>query len=475
VRNLSFANLDQDSKQGSDLNSTPFVYEVVMVLWLRSFLDQISAKDEDGDSDGSARESDPSRRYSVLLHASKVDATSSQTKPLLLFHSYTDMLLPLCLKSFLLRCASAVPENSPSVRIGLDRGHMKVLVPFVEMLTHSLIAEALAGPSAGGESDLALLRALSRAQMVLEFLVGLASILHPHYVAALIWKHFRMLRECEIAPETRNPNGFAWDEDSLRRARCSRQLRIRSAERLACMPNFVALNYPLRYSEGMRRAARQTTSWCTQDVEPESGFHYAKSSCPYPDGRDRLPESGWLASLLASESLSISSLSCEAVVAEAIAHVETTPKSKSSSSPLAQRPGVSLKRDDLLRFQSTAIHAATCVYELMLRRHAMDARFQKDQARSRIAALFAPAILENSLKSTRWLARMEATHKVRATWLLCFVYILQEAPETLLRDFMRSCCSPPVSHCLYYVRDVSSCSSSLASLPFVTRLGIPSS
>lgn len=453
IVNLSFTSVDQDSKQESNLNSTPFVYEVIMVLWLRSFLDQISLENDSVDSSELAGESDPSKSYSVLLHASKDVTTASRTETMLLFHSHTDMLLPLCLKSFLLRCTSTVPTNSPSVRIRLDRGHMQVLLPFVEMLTHGVIGEALAGPSAIGESDLALLKAFSRAQMVLEFLVGLASILHPHCIAALIWKHFKILRKCEIPVERTSPTGFSWDEDSLRRARCSRQLRIRSAEHLACLPNFVALNYPLKYSEQVRPAKRQTTSWSTQDVEPPPGSHDAKSICPYPDGRDRLPESGWLASLLANECLSISLLSCEAVVAEAIAHVETrqpegtgSPSKPKSNPPLlVERPGVSLKRDDLLMFQSTAIHAVTCVYELMLRRHSMDARFQKDQARSRIAALFAPVILEKSLRSTRWLARMEATHKVRATWLLCFIYIMQEAPETLLRDFMRSYCSPPVS------------------------------
>ena len=444
--------MDRDSKQESSLNSPPFVYEVIMVLWLRSFLNQISLKDDDADSEESAGENDPSKKYSILLHASMDDTDASPTEKLLLFHSHTDMLLPLCLKSFLLRCTSTLPTNSPSVRIGLDRAHMQVLLPFVEMLTHGLIGEALAGPSAVGESDLALLRALSRAQMVLEFLVGLASILHPHCIAALIWKHFKILRKCEIPVERRSPTGFSWDEDSLRRVRCSRQLRIRSAEHLACLPNFVALNYPLKYSEDVRPAKRQTTSWSTQAVEPPPEFHDTKSICPYPDGCNRLPESGWLARLLANECLSVSLLSCEAVVAEAIAQAETrqseetgSPSKPKSNPALAQRPGVSLKRDDLLMFQSTAIHAVTCVYELMLRRHSMDARFQKDQARSRIAALFAPVILEKSLRSTRWLARMEATHKIRTTWLLCFIYIMQEAPEALLRDFMRSYCSPPVS------------------------------
>jgi len=37
---------------------------------------------------------------------------------------------------------------------------------------------------------------------------------------------------------------------------------------------------------------------------------------------------------------------------------------------------------------------------------------------------------------------MESTHKVRSMWLLCFVYILQEAPESLIRKFIRSYSNP---------------------------------
>ena len=444
VRTLTFTIADSDEGNRNDPDAVPFIYEVVMALWLRSFVAQVDSSNK-AHSDEPLGEGSPGVRHAALLRVLSDDSNVSASAPYYMFHSQMDFLLPLCLKSFLLRCTSALPDSCQAL---LDRGHMRVLVPFVEMVTHGLIGEALAGPDDDAESDLTLIDALSSAQLVLDFLVGLASVLHPQQVAILLQKHFRILRECEIPDEKVD---FVWNKESLRRARCSRQLRLRSVERLSCMPNFVALNYPLRYGEEILAPKRQTTTWSAQSIGHGDGGHDMTSVCPYPDGRDRLPRSGWLATLLAGESLSIASLSCEAVVAEAIAHVETSSPGKSwsptklSTSPSSgARPGASLKRDDLLMFQSVSIHAVTCVYELLLRRHAMDVRFQKEQARTRIAALFAPVVIEKSLKSTRWLARMEATHKVRSTWLLCFIYIMQEAPESQLRDILRSHCFPPV-------------------------------
>ena len=444
VRAISFTIAGPGKSRESENRAQRFVYEVVMVLWLRSWQEQIGKLEHDS----------PSSSKYAAFHAPTNTMGVSGSEPFFSFHSQIDFLLPLCLKSFLLRCTAVVCETSPADRIGLDRTHMQVLVPFVEMLSHCLIGEALMGPNDGGESDAALLQAFSTAELVLDFLVGLASALHPQHMAVLLSKHFHILRECETSHgrlAKKSSAHFMWNEHALRRVRCSRQLRLRSIERLACMPNFVALNYPLKYNEGVTRAKRRTTSWAAQNIESGAVGDDPAIMCPYPDGRDRLPQSGWLASLLAGEALLISSLSCEAVVAEAIAHVETShpdstgspPKAKSSPSSFP-RPGVYLKRDDLLVFQSTAIHAITCVYELLLRRHAMDARFQSDQARGRIAALFTPTILDKSLASTRWLARMEATHKVRSTWLLSFIYILQESPEGLLRACMHSYCSEPV-------------------------------
>jgi hypothetical protein len=81
---------------------------------------------------------------------------------------------------------------------------------------------------------------------------------------------------------------------------------------------------------------------------------------------------------------------------------------------------------------------------LIVRRHTMDKRCQTESCRGRIAALFALPILEKSISSVRWLARMESTHKVRSTWLLCFIYVLQETPEVMIREYVRSFCSPKV-------------------------------
>jgi len=165
---------------------------------------------------------------------------------------------------------------------------------------------------------------------------------------------------------------------------------------------------------------------------------------------ERLPPCGWLSDLLINEGLSICALSCEAVVAEAMAHIEAstidgkkTPSGKTSA--LKKRPGAALKRADLLMFQSLGIHAITTVYELVLRQHAIDRRFQTVSCRERVAGLFAVPILDRSISSSRWLARLESTHKVRSIWLLSFLYILQEAPESLLRDYIRALCNPRVS------------------------------
>ena len=87
--------------------------------------------------------------------------------------------------------------------------------------------------------------------------------------------------------------------------------------------------------------------------------------------------------------------------------------------------------------------ALNCVY-LYYQDHfsPMDTRFQTDVLRGRIAAMFTDTLFTMSLQSVRWLSRMESTHKVRSVWMLCLIYILQEAPEVLIRHLVRSYCDP---------------------------------
>mmetsp|Transcript_27834 Transcript_27834/g.67387 ORF Transcript_27834/g.67387 Transcript_27834/m.67387 type:complete len:1050 (-) Transcript_27834:115-3264(-) len=320
------------------------------------------------------------------------------------------------------------------------------LRPFFEMLALGLMGDAMEEFVSNTHAS-----SLSFCDLVVDFIIGLFPVVHPAHMETFITKFIKTLRACETNQVSKSGMSFHWDKTSLHRAKSSRQLRLRTIEKLSTLPNFVALNFPPKFLDSVS-LPKSTVSTCTWTNQPN-----ANDLDPVKEGSDSLfvplvendslrPTSGWLASLLAGECLSICALSCEAVVAEALAHIEMQDTSHRSDrglqSSLKSRPTASLRRSDLLMFQSIAIHAITCVHELLLRRHAMDRRFQKDSSRERIAALFLQPIFDKSIASVRWLARMESTHKVRSIWMLCFVYVLQEAPESLIRKAIRTYSMP---------------------------------
>ena len=412
------------------LARSEFVYESILLLWLRSIAIHAASK---GFSRGS---------LSILAATS--DEENRGKKPLQKMFDNMDFLLPLCLKSLALRFgARATNASYPSTRVIVDNAHIAVFESFFETTPLLLMRNAMVGSKAG-DRDKLLQHAIEKSEDILDFLVGLYAIIHPAHAALLTKKFFLSLRYAETEGfDLQNGNvKFGWTEENLYRVRCSRQLRLRAIERLAVLPNFVALNYPMHFNSQKLPARTNKASWINQ-YAGRAKDESIRLGDLLNDGEDLLPQSGWLAEILTRESLSISALSCEAVVAEAMAHIEEN-ETKKSSSPasvsLNTRPTAALTRDDLLMFQSIAIHGITCVHELLLRRHAMDKRYQKESSRGRIASLFAIPIFEKSLASVRWLARMESTHRVRSLWLLCFTYVLQEAPENLLREVVSSYC-----------------------------------
>lgn len=408
-----------------------FLYESVFVLWLRSWIDQVQREENE--------KSWVSRKHpSSLLPIFRHDRP--EVNSLRMFYEHMDVLLPLCLKSIVLRYAGAVQtSNFASSRVIMDDCHLNVLDSFVEMLALGLMGQGMDGLASNAQ-DASLQDALSASDHVLDFLTGLCTTFHPAHMSSLLQKFLTTLRNCETEFIDAKDGGseFDWTAENLHRVKCSRQLRLRAVEKLAVLPNFVALNFPLKYSSRQHVKRQKKTTWTMQYTDPNEEMSSKHARIAGVD--DLLPQSGWLAHLLTTESLSICSLSCEAVVAEAMAQIETQENKPPSSKPssMKKRPSAFLKRADLLMFQSMAIHAITCVHELLLRRHAMDKRYQKESSRERIAALFARPIFEKSLASVRWLARMESTHRVRSLWLLCFVYVLQEAPEDLVRELAGS-------------------------------------
>jgi hypothetical protein len=425
-----------------------FIYESILVLWLRAWVDHAESKNIERAQRGA--DTDHQNRTFVIP---EFDMESPIEDPLYSLFAHMDIILPLCLKSIVLRCSQAIsPLRSRAAKVIVDESHMAILEPFVEMLTRGLMGEALSSlGSTGSERECGLFRAMFSSDILLDFLVGLFAVLHPAHMSVLISKYFKTMTDCEIEHLGTHEGDivFAWTEESLLRVHCARQLRIRAVERLAVLPSFIAINYPTKHSGHKGSVRAKKTTWKMQYSDAKCEDPVAVLDFTKDDGDGLLPRNAWLADLLTRECLSICALSCEAVVAEAMAVIEThhdTPKvAGSKSSSLKNRPTATLQRDELLMFQSIAIHAITCFHELLLRRHAMDTRFQKENIRGRIAALFAKPTIEKSLASVRWLTRMEATHKVRSLWLLCFVYVLQEAPEALIRDAVKSYCDPKVS------------------------------
>ena len=403
-----------------------YVYESIMVLWLQAWEDYVSTLHQNA--------------------SNVINFLGEKDNDFAMFHLQIDILLPILLKSICLRYDQMTKTSKQkAVRCILDKDHEHVFESFVEMLAIGLMGQAMTELQQQTEYG-TLDDAIDACDHVVDFLVGLFAIFHPAHMEAIISKFIMTLRSCETDHDGSNESiPFEWNETSLHRTKCSRQLRLRTVEKLAVLPNFVALNFPLRYSSKHFSSSAKKSSWTMQYGIDTSPNEYQDHNEDNSIGDGLIPRNGWLASILTNESLSMCALSCEAVVVEAIANIETQ-DSRNSNTPLQsslkRRPTAFLKRADLLMFQSIAVHAISCVYELLLRRHAMDRRFQKESSRGRIAALFTKPIFGKSLASVRWLARMESTHKVRSVWLLCFVYILQESPEGLIRECIRSYSNP---------------------------------
>jgi hypothetical protein len=356
------------------------------------------------------------------------------------FFSNLEFFLSLCLKSIVLRCTEVIEVTCG--KVALDKSHLEMMTIFVEILARGMVGQGLSTQSNLEEDkNRTLIIVLTKAKYACDFLIGLTTVLHVEQIR-ILWKTYLCsfrVSELEEFGDQLHDGESKWTERSLRFVTFSRQLCLYSLERFSVLPSFIPLNFPSKYSGLQRETRTKVEDWLHQ-FRDHSQSHPLNSSL-YEDGRTRLPASGWLADLLINEALSICSLSCKAIVIEATAQIlHAQDASVATKSRREHKPASVMKREDLLMFQSYAVHAISVVYELVVRRHAMDKRFQSESCRSRIAAMFVSPILQNSVASVTWLARMEASHKVRSVWLLCSIYVLQEAPEVVIREFTRSCC-----------------------------------
>eukprot|EP00592_Proboscia_alata_P016116 CAMPEP_0194397706 /NCGR_PEP_ID=MMETSP0174-20130528/125693_1 /TAXON_ID=216777 /ORGANISM="Proboscia alata, Strain PI-D3" /LENGTH=415 /DNA_ID=CAMNT_0039193913 /DNA_START=674 /DNA_END=1917 /DNA_ORIENTATION=- len=327
---------------------------------------------------------------------------------------------------------------------------------------------------------------------IMEFYIALLAMNHPAQVSLLIETYFQTLRDYdEYMVPNDNDNNHPSSPNPSSRSRnninsptndeihthytvvSSRRLRLRAIHSLSSVPGFVSINYPLNYPDIGQRKSRNPVSWTRQILADNLIVEEDSNVCPYPDALERVPRSHWLAELLSYDGFLICAYSCDAGQAP----VPVTGGEGEGSNPRSSRnPGTPTRSNSTpqnppptqtptlthntrtLNFHSLAVDSITCVYESLLRRHAVDQRYQSDEGRKRIAAMFVNPILQSTIIHVDLLARMDATHKARCIWLLCFLHMLQEAPEFLIREQLRIYCNPKKFYLHKFVRLLKLCS-----------------
>jgi hypothetical protein len=360
------------------------------------------------------------------------------------FFAHIDFILPLCLKSIVVRYGTK--SSKPMAKVLVEDIEIQMFETFISLLAQGLVIQAVEKCESQQDRENSLKKSISSSQIVVDFLVGLISIIRGKHIEGFLLKYFDTIRDAEPTSSV-SANGkqnFTWTEEELHQLECCQQLRLFAAEALGVLPSFLALNLPMKYSVTVTKNEFYGTkpNWFNQYVETLQGKLLMPSQLR--NTKNTLPSSGWLVDLVMNECFHICAFSSKCVVEESAVLIEESSKRTNKRSAIKKRHGIKLSHQDLTSFHLRAVQAISIVYELIVRRHSMDQRFQTLSAQGRIAGMLAKSVLTQSCKNEGWLSKLHFTNHVRSTWLLCFIYILQEAPEALIYDFIRSCCSPKV-------------------------------
>ena len=411
-------------------SSSPFMYEMISSLWVHSWTSFAAQLQGEAHLRGSCA-TVPLWPYEVIQGTNNPSVEESIATS---FTRNTSFFLPLMLKSLATRCSKRQMTFLVVPMTFLDDAHMQVFVPLVETIALGTIRDALSGSNSASNSSQMLSRSLATCQYSVDFLVGLFACLHPSQVSTLVDSFFSILEECEHVGDVSPSSSDAEHKRKFRRVKCTRTIRLHAVEMLAAMPKFIALNYPPKY-----------TGYCPKKIDTQCSWTNRNSANPLYDSNfqtclekiDRYPQSFWLAGLLMDQCISVSLQCCKEIIAEARSQLNTSRYGNKAANRLAQ--------EELLDLEALAFQAASCAHNILIKRHAMDSRFQTIESNTRVAAMFADQVLEKLVLGVSVLSRLEPNQKVRTCWVLCLLYSLQEAPEVMLRDKLRSFCQDDVS------------------------------
>lgn len=364
---------------------------------------------------------------------------SAEEKMATSFIRHISFFLPVIAKSLATRCFKCPTTPLVVPMTFLDDSHMQILVPFVETIVLGTMREAMSGSSGMLNADRMLIKAFAINHCLLDFLIGLFLCLHTSQVSTLINAFFSILDECEEPLHVGLHPSNSADKQNLRRIKCARLLRLHAVEKLAAVPKFIALNFPPKYSGYCHKKNATSYSW-THQKHINSDNDNLQASL---ESIDRYPQSFWLSDLLMDQCLSIALRCCKALIIEARAQLRTNKYGNTAQNRLSQY--------DMLSLEAIAFQAVSCAHSCLIKRHSMDSRFQTIESNTRVAAMFFEPLLEQSVLGFSVLSRLEPNQKIRSCWVLCLLYILQEAPEVLLRDKLRLFCQQNVSFVLRFV------------------------
>ena len=436
-----------DSSERADLS--PWFYELVSALWVHSwtvFASQVKGENHMRGSSATI----PNWPYKAIEGTSN---PSVEEKTATSFIRNIAFFLPLMLKSLAIRCSKHQTTQLVVPMTFLDNSHMQVLVPLIETIALGTMKEAMSGSSGGSNAEHMLAKALSVTEYSSSFFIGTFACLHPSQVSTLINAYFNILVECEQPGGRGSRSVIFTDRQSIRRIKCSKLIRLHVVEKLAVMPKFIALNYPPKFTGYCPPKSVASSSWCHQSINnvPDNMYSYSEKI-------NRYPQSFWLSDLLMDQCLSISIRCCEAIMIEAKAQLKASKFGNKVLSPLS--------REDLMGLETTALQAASCAYDVLIKRHAMDSRFQNIENNTRVAALFVEQVLENLVSGISILNGLEPNQKVRSYLVMCLIYVLQESPEVLLREKLRSFCQQDVSMLLFHQHFINTLSNLLTTTSF---------
>ena len=426
MRQNDVTNLNEKSLTAS---KTPYLYEVVFALWIQSWTSLAASIESNSQIYGT---SNTIPRWPYELIKGSYNSTSDSAVALSFIRNMS-FFLPLCMKSLGLRCAQIDTSKLNVAMTFLDDNHIQIFIAVFETIALGLMRQALSGNNRNANSDKMLTRALMDGDCVMEFLIGAFAFLHPTQVSTLIHSYFNIFEACEdkscIPPEDAKKSHH-------RLIKCARQLRLHAVERLAAMPAFSKLNFPVKFTGFSPRMKSAPSSWTNQSAGNGLNEDLVQKNW---DKVDHFPQCFWLSDLLMNQCLSICNRSLKTIIKEA--------KQQEKTAKRGRRKGHSvLLRDDLIRMESLAFHSILTAFELLIKRQAMDSRFQTVSSNSRVAALFTSAVVRQSVNAVSILARMDPNKRVRVTWLLALLYILQEGPDAIIRDELRKLSKVSLEH-----------------------------